>query len=100
MMFGLPDATLELLQRYFESIAEIKEVRIYGSRALGTYRPGSDIDLAIYTTVQQDLSGKIKADLEELPTPYLFDVTDYLHIQHLPLKAHIDQVGKILYARG
>ncbi len=98
-MFGLPKEILKLLSEYFLSHPEIEEVRVYGSRAMGTETPGSDIDLAIFTTGEQDFSGSIAADLENLPTPYLFDVTDYRHITYLPLKAHIDRVGKVLFKR-
>ena len=36
-------------------------------------------------------------DLEELPTPYLFDVIDYRRITHPPLLEHIERVGKVLF---
>jgi uncharacterized protein len=97
MEFGLPPETLKRLRHYFISRPEVKEVRVYGSRALGNYKPGSDIDLAIWSDAPVDISGQIKTELEALSTPYLFDVTDYTYIKHLPLKQHIDQVGKVIY---
>jgi predicted nucleotidyltransferase len=96
-MFGLPENVLKLLQNYFSSHTEIIKVYIYGSRAMGRETPGSDIDLAIVTKSDNDLSGRIKIDLEELPTPYLFDVVDYQRITHQPLREHIDRVGQIIY---
>lgn len=98
-MFGLPENTLSLLLQYFASRQEIEEVIVYGSRAMGTEAIGSDIDLAIITDGDQDISASVKSDLEDLKTPYLFDVTDYKRITHEPLKAHIDRVGRTLYAR-
>lgn len=98
-MFGLPERTLRLIQNYFASRPDIVEVKVYGSRAMGTEEVGSDIDLAIITTAITDISGTIKADLDELSTPYLFDVTDYRRITHKPLREHIDRVGKLLYSR-
>jgi uncharacterized protein len=98
-MFGLPENVLNLLQTYFDSHTEIIKVFIYGSRAMGRETPGSDIDLAIVTNSNNDLSGKIKIDLEELPTPYLFDVVDYQQITHKPLREHIDRVGQIIFQR-
>ena len=98
-MFGLPEEVLKLLRNYFVKHPEIVKVWIYGSRAMGRETPGSDIDLAIVTTSKNDLSGRIEADLEDLPTPYLFDVTDYDRITHPPLKEHIDRVGKLLFQR-
>ena len=98
-MFGLSDKILSMLNSYFEQQSELQEVWVYGSRAMGKERPGSDIDLAIVTTADTDLSGHIKTDLEDLPTPYTFDVIDYNRISHLPLKNHIDRVRKPLYIR-
>lgn len=98
-MFGLPEAVLILLQNYFIAQPEIVKVFIYGSRAKGIEKPGSDVDLAIITTSQRDISGSVQADLEELPTPYLFDVVDYQRISYLPLREHIDRAGKLLFDR-
>ena len=97
-MFGLPATVLQLLQSYFVSHPQIVKVVIYGSRAMGRETPGSDIDLAIITQGEQDLSGSVQSDLEELPTPYLFDVVDYKRITHQPLREHIDRVGQVLYS--
>jgi predicted nucleotidyltransferase len=46
-MFGLPSTTLEALKQVFSSYLEIDQVIIYGSRARGNFRPGSDIDLTL-----------------------------------------------------
>lgn len=99
-MFGLPDRVLELLQNYFFAHPQILKVYIYGSRAMGRESPGSDIDLAIVTNSEFDISGTVQADLEELSTPYLFDVIDYQRITHHPLREHIDRVGKLLFSRA
>ncbi len=96
-MFGLPDHTIQLLQEYFALRSEIDEVKIYGSRAIGTEKPGSDVDLALLTSTAFDISGSVKTDLEALPTPYLFDVIDYHRITHEALKEHIDRIGKTFY---
>lgn len=98
-MFGLPENVLKLLRDYFEEHPEILKVYVYGSRAMGRETPGSDVDLAIVTNSDHDISGTVQADLEELPTPYLFDVIDYHSIAHAPLREHIDRVGKILFER-
>lgn len=91
--FGLPERARQLIRKFFSAHPEITTVKVYGSRAMGTHRPSSDIDLAIYTTVERDISPHIKEELEQLPLPYQFDVTDYDHIDHQALKEHIDSVG-------
>lgn len=98
-MLGLPETVLKLLQDYFASHPDVIKVFIYGSRAMGRENPGSDIDLALVTTSDHDISAHVKGDLEELPTPYLFDVVDYQRITHMPLREHINRVGKVLFER-
>ncbi|MBP9841095.1 MAG: nucleotidyltransferase domain-containing protein [Simkaniaceae bacterium] len=100
MTFGLPDTVLQLLQDYFNSHPQIITVFIYGSRAMGKETPGSDIDLALITNTDHDISGTIQSDLDALPTPYLFDVIDYQRITHQPLRDHVDRVGKIVFQRA
>lgn len=96
MNFGLPQKTLEQILTFLQSFEEIEKVKIYGSRALGTYKKGSDIDLAFYTESNKDITAKLLAGLEELPTPYKFDVTNYNEITNQSLKEHIDKCGVVL----
>jgi predicted nucleotidyltransferase len=98
-MFRLPENVLQLLHNYFTTHPQIIKVLVYGSRAMNRATPGSDVDLAIVTNSADDISGKVQADLENLPTPYLFDVVDYQHITHKPLREHIDRVGQVLYQK-
>lgn len=93
--FGLSEKTIEILQNYFNNIPEITVVKIYGSRALDTYRKGSDIDFAVFGNIDKELIKKISYELDELNTPYMFDVTDYNTIENEKLKEHIDTFGKI-----
>ena len=99
-MFGLPESVLKLLLDYFSANPQIIKVFLYGSRAMGRETPGSDIDLAIVTKSCHDISGSVKTDLEELSTPYLFDVIDYDRITHKSLREHIDRVGKLLFQQS
>lgn len=96
--FGLTERTLSQIKSFLAQYPEIKLVKIYGSRAMGTYWRGSDIDLAIYGECK-NLLGAIITGLDELATPYKFDVTDYEHVENIELKEHIDRVGKIIYSR-
>lgn len=95
--FGLTQNTIDIIKNYFKSIPEIEKVKIYGSRALGTYRKGSDIDLALFGNINSNLVTKISYEIDELPTPYMFDITDYSTIGNEKLRAHIDEFGKIFY---
>ena len=74
-------------------------MKIYGSRARGDHRKGSDIDLAFFSESDEDLSSRLSWELDDLPTPYLFDVVNYDKLKNNPLKKEIDQHGKIFYIR-
>ena len=99
MNFGLPEKTIEQICKFFSTIPEVNEVRVFGSRALGNYEKASDIDLVFITDSEKDLTAHLLAELDELPTPYFFDLKDYNRITNLDLKDHIDRVGKILYKK-
>jgi len=96
-MFGLSEQTLKLIAGCFRNFPEINWVKIYGSRAKGDYQRGSDVDLAFSSSV--DCSAELHEALDELPTPYLFDVTHYETLRHAGLKEHIERVGVVFYER-
>ena len=99
MKYGLSDKTLEILNSIFRKYLGIKQVVLYGSRAKGSYRKGSDIDMSLKTDntfTRLDLL-HIVGDLDDSDLPYLVDVSIYDNLSNLDLRAHIDRVGKILY---
>lgn len=96
--FGLPERTINELLEYFKSVETLDKVVIYGSRAKGTYRNGSDIDFAIWSD-DINCASQIRWGLEELPTPYMFDVTDYNTLTHEGMKNSIDTEGKLFYQK-
>ncbi|VAX36101.1 hypothetical protein MNBD_UNCLBAC01-993 [hydrothermal vent metagenome] len=97
MKFGLPEETIQKICHLLESYPQLDEVKIYGSRAMGNYEKGSDIDLAFYAKTNKSLKGSLLTELDALSTPYLFDITDYYQTTHVSLKEHIDRAGKIFY---
>ncbi len=82
-------------------IPAIEKVILFGSRAKGNYKDGSDIDLAILgKNCTPSLAMEINVKLNEgLPIPYFVDVIDYLSLQHPDLKEHIDRVGIEFYKK-
>lgn len=74
---GLAPYEIELIRGVFRRFPAINEVALYGSRAKGTYRLESDMDLAL-VGVESDVQAEAVADeLDELPLPYRFDVKAY-----------------------
>jgi predicted nucleotidyltransferase len=96
---GLSDATLRLLRAVFARYPQVSEAWVYGSRAMGTYRPESDIDIALYGDVDELLAARIAGELEELPLPHTFDVQAYPCVRHQPLREHIDRVRRPVFLR-
>ncbi len=99
MKFGLRDEDLAYIIDMVAGFTEIRRAVIFGSRAKGNYKSGSDVDIAI---VGEDVSLRTVARLhslleEEGPLPYFFDIVDYTHTDHAELKEHIDRVGKIIF---
>ena len=99
MKYGLPDRTLDTLYSIFQKYSGIQQVMIYGSRAKGNYKKGSDIDLSLKTDgsfTRKDLLN-IANDFDDSDMPYFVDVSIYNELSNPDLKDHIDRVGKILY---
>jgi predicted nucleotidyltransferase len=95
MKFGLKQNTIESISSVFEKYPQIEKVVIYGSRAKGNYRNGSDIDL---TCIGQNLDLKslhaIENELDDLLLPYSIDLSIFHHISNNDLIEHIERVGK------
>jgi predicted nucleotidyltransferase len=89
---GLPERTLHEIQRCLhERFPQLRWVKLYGSRAMGRHWRGSDIDLAF--SADENCSTALLEALDQLPTPYRFDVTHWESLQHSGLRQHIERVG-------
>jgi len=100
MTFGLPAGTLRQIRSALQQFPQIEEAVIFGSRAMGNYRQGSDVDLALIGNIDTETVLQVSALLNErLPLPYHFDVVNY-HRTHTDLQRHIDREGKSLYIRN
>ena len=97
-MIGLTQKELEILKNVFKKFDDIKEVILFGSRALGTHKTASDIDLAIKGNVDINTLSKLKYTLEEdTNLPYFFDVVIYDNLDNSELKKHIDEFGLLIW---
>lgn len=98
---GLTTRDLELICMAAEQQPEIETLILFGSRAKGNYRKGSDVDLAIKGAgVTYDSVTSLAVLLNEsLPLPYMFDLLNYSTLAEPALKEHIDRVGIEIYSR-
>ena len=99
--FGLPQRTINEMHAIFAKHSKIKKVVVYGSRAMGSYRPGSDIDLTMFgeDLTYTDLL-RISSDLEDSSIPYLVDLSIFDQLNHAELRDHIRRVGMVFYQKG
>ena len=96
--FGLSSTTLEKLNSVFAQYAAIDSVLIYGSRAKGNYRAGSDIDLTIKGgEISFAEFMQIEDQIDDLMLPYTVDLSQYRQLENVDLIAHIDRVGVAIY---
>lgn len=99
MKYGLSDKTLHTIDTILKNYRGIKQAVLYGSRAKGTYRKGSDIDLALKTETSFSFADllHIAGDFEDSDMPYFVDISVYDELANPDLKEHIDRVGQTIY---
>ncbi len=89
----LTSSELDAVCGVFADHHNIARAIIFGSRAKGTHRLDSDIDIALDGNVSPLEADSIARDLEELPLPCRFDVVALRHVTNEGLLEHIERVG-------
>lgn len=101
MQYGLSDTTIEKICDVLSRHPSVEKAVLYGSRAKGTFKPGSDIDLSLHgATISMSEMGDIYSELDDLLLPYTIDLLIFDTLNHVDLREHIERVGKIFYDRG
>lgn len=98
-MYGLIQKDMEYIKEAINQMDEIEKAAIFGSRAQGNYKKGSDVDLVVFGDQVTNKTIDRLDDLlnEEFPLPYFFDVLHYEQINNQNLQKHINEVGKVIY---
>lgn len=100
-MYGLSDNVVCEIQEVFRRYSNIDKVLIFGSRAKGNYREGSDIDLAVIGSgISFSQLLDINNDIDDLGLLYSVDLLDYQKQKGTPIGEHIDRAGKVFYSAG
>ena len=100
LIAGLPDADSQRLVKCIQAHAAVERVLLYGSRALGRQRSGSDVDLCLEAegmTLAELL--ELGAELDDLLLPWRIDLQLRHLIDHEALLEHIDRAGFVLWER-
>ena len=98
--FGLSESSIEKITDVLADFPDVEKAVLYGSRAKGNYKPGSDIDLTLFGEgLDQRRCDQIAAALDDLLLPYMIDLSVYSLLHHPELEAHIERVGRVFYER-
>lgn len=98
--FGLTVDVIERIRAALAGFDQIHIATLYGSRAKGNYKPGSDIDLTLTTAgeLPKSFLNRVAVALEELDLPYSFDISLLQYIDNPNLIDHINRVGVEFYS--
>ncbi|NJD78342.1 MAG: nucleotidyltransferase domain-containing protein [Candidatus Methanoperedens sp.] len=97
--FGLKDGDLDTIIAILKKYPQVEQALIFGSRAKGNYKPGSDVDIVIKGNVEEIITDVSFSLNEDSLLPYKFDVLDYNNISSQDLIDHINRVGIVFYEK-
>ena len=100
-MFGLDVDTLRNIRQCLVQFPAIEKVLLYGSRAKGNYKSGSDIDITLLGRglTLNNAVYPLERKLDNLYLPYTFDISVFSQLDNLDFIDHILRVGKTFYER-
>ena len=97
-MHGLDSKAIDAICGIGERYADIEKILLFGSRAVGTYKKSSDVDLAIVGKLTQSDIWTISGWLnDESPTPYSYDVVNFDAITDEGFKEVVRSSAKVIY---
>jgi predicted nucleotidyltransferase len=99
--FGLPLMAVEKIHSILALHPLVAKAVLYGSRAKGNYKTGSDIDLTLFGEGlgYRDLL-EISGQLDDLLLPYTIDLSLFATLSHPDLREHIQRAGIVFYERA
>ncbi|MGE5479908.1 MAG: nucleotidyltransferase family protein [Chloroflexota bacterium] len=99
MQFGLREEIIENLRRIFYVHPEIERAVVFGSRARGTHKDRSDLDIALFGNVTFQLQVRISVEIDELNLPWKIDILVFKDLKNEELKTYILEEGIELWIR-
>ncbi|MEE1001168.1 MAG: nucleotidyltransferase domain-containing protein [Bacteroidales bacterium] len=98
MNYGIKDDYWKRLETVFVSHKNIEKGILYGSRAKGTNRMYSDVDIVL---VGEKINNReytnIIQEIDDLLLPFIFDISVYHSIKDSNLIESINRTGVIIY---
>lgn len=100
MDYGLSTSVIASIREVFARFPDVDKAVLYGSRAMGTHKTGSDIDLTLHGDhLSQPQLTAIASELDDLLLPYTIDLSIFVMLNNVDLREHIGRVGKVFYER-
>jgi len=100
MPFGISDLHFNQIISVLDQNQYVISAMLFGSRAKGNFKPGSDVDIAL---IGAELTLKdvfnLQNQLDDYDQPYIFDLILYDSITEPALISHIHRVGIEIYHR-
>lgn len=100
MKYGIEEDDWGKICRVFSDFVNIKKAVLFGSRAKGTNKPFSDVDIALIgdkLTISDLL--RLHTEIDDLLLPFEFDFLIYGNITNNELRNHIDRRGQVVYEK-
>ena len=100
LKFGLKERDIKTIEGIFIKHSDVEEVHLFGSRAKGNYKSGSDIDLAIITeAILPKTISIITTEFEESSLPFKVDLVHFPTLKSADFIDHIKRVGIVFYKK-
>jgi predicted nucleotidyltransferase len=97
---GLSDKTLAQIRGVLADFPQVEKALLFGSRAKGTHKRGSDIDLALVgCNLDWETVGRISSALDDLPSPYRLSLIMFNERTDSEVAAHIRRVSICLFEK-
>ena len=99
--FGLQEKDIKKIVDVLKRYSQVDKAILYGSRAMGTYKNGSDIDLTLVGDDGLTLSvlREIMSEIDDLMLPYMFDISILHKISDPDVLDHIKRHGILFYQK-
>lgn len=98
---GLSERDMRTIGGILRKYPDVRQVYLFGSRAKGSFKAGSDIDLAIMNDgIRENTIRDLQIDFEESSLPYFVDIVYFPTLAHPGLKEQILRVGVLFYERA
>ena len=98
---GLPTPSVDKIRGILRNHPNVRRAVLYGSRAKGNYKTGSDIDLTLHGGGLTDAElMQIMDELDDLLLPWRIDLSLLHRIGQASLLDHIRRAGVVFYERA